>query len=168
MDLVVAPFIGSHGMVISPEVPGKDLLLLDADKIGRIFASKNLVLLRDFAVSTSAFKTFSERLCAEFMTYEGGASARWIVDGDRTLMTVSEPSHRFAIPLHGEMYYAKNPPRILWFYCARPAAEAGETTVGDGAGICERLSDGTRTLFEKNRIRYICTHADGRWQGAFG
>jgi hypothetical protein len=82
-------------------------------------------------------------------------------------MTVTEPSHRFGIPLHGEMYYAKERPQILWFHCVRPANEAGQTTVADGATIYQALAADTRAFFETQRIRYICRFPVGRWQNLF-
>lgn len=167
MTAALGSFLGTHGVVVSPATTSDGIQSLDAGEVARTFAAQSLVLFRGFWMSTASFKEFSERLCEAFMTYEGGASARRKVDGDPTVMTVTEPTHSFAIPLHGEMYYVKHPPGILWFYCVRPADAGGETTVADGAAIYDRLSRGTRALFEEHRIRYVCTYADGRWQELF-
>jgi alpha-ketoglutarate-dependent taurine dioxygenase len=167
-SMVLRQLFDGHGVTVAPATSDESILSLDPAEVARIFAAENLVLFRGFATPIEAFKQFSEQLCTDFMTYEGGASARRAIGGDPTLMSVTEPSHTFAIPLHGEMYYAKHRPRILWFYCVRPASSGGETTAADGAAFCDALSTGTRTLFEDNRIRYICTHGDGRWQVLFG
>jgi alpha-ketoglutarate-dependent taurine dioxygenase len=166
MTATVAPFLDAHGVMMSPATGG-GIDSLNASEVARVFMEHSLVLFRGFDVSTAAFKAFTDRLCEDFITYEGGASARRAIGGDPTVMTVTEPQQTFAIPLHGEMYYVKRPPEVLWFFCVRPAAAGGETTVADGAVFYERLSDRARDLFEAHRVRYICTYPDGRWQALF-
>jgi alpha-ketoglutarate-dependent taurine dioxygenase len=163
--LTSRPFLGGRlGAMLSCRGGAHPLSAVDAAAVARLFRSAGLVLFRGFDVTMDSFKAFSEALCDGFMGYEGGASARPIVNNDPTMMTVLEPSKRFAIPLHGEMYYTKHRPQVLWFYCATPAERDGETTVADGTELYVRLSPSTRALFETHRIKYICTHPDGRWQ----
>lgn len=166
MTATLTQFSDAGGVVMSPAV-GESLDALDAAAVAEVFAEHGLILFRGFETSRAAFKTFSERLCGDFMTYQGGASVRRPVDGEPTVMTVSEPDHRFAIPLHGEMYYAKRRPGVLWFYCARPADADGETTVADAVALYDRLAPATRAFFEGQPIRYVCTHPAGRWQALF-
>jgi hypothetical protein len=118
-------------------------------------------------VTVASFKALTERVCRDFMSYEGGASARLVIGNDPTVMTVTEPSHSFAIPLHGEMYYTRHRPDILWFYCVRPAERDGETTFAEGSDVLAMLSPPTRGLFEDRGIKYVCTYLDGRWQSLF-
>jgi alpha-ketoglutarate-dependent taurine dioxygenase len=126
-----------------------------------------LVLLRGFDVDVPRFKQFTDSLCSEYRTYVGGASARRPVGGEETVLTVTEPDMTFGIPLHGEMYYTKHRPEVLCFYCARPAAVRGETTVADGVGLYQHLSPQLRELFATRRIKYVCTYPQGRWQQLF-
>jgi alpha-ketoglutarate-dependent taurine dioxygenase len=146
-----------------------DLSLADlpASAVARAFRDNGAILFRGFGVDKSAFKAFTDVLCPNFMTYEGGASARQNVNGEDTLLTVTEPSMLHGIPLHGEMYYTSLKPYVLFFYCERPAAENGETTVADGAALYRDLKPETRKYFTDHKIKYVCTYPDGRWQQLF-
>lgn len=144
-----------------------DILDLPVPEVLRAFRGMNLLLFRGFGMDLDRFRKLTERLTTGFVSYAGGAAARALVDGDPTMMTVSEPTHHYPVPLHGEMYYVENKPQILWFYCVKPVAEGGATTVGDGCWILENLKDSTRRLFEENRIKYVMIHPEGRWQKIF-
>jgi alpha-ketoglutarate-dependent taurine dioxygenase len=167
MNLRTETMLNGLGLCVRADVTRRDLSDVAPSDIASLFRSVGLLLFRNFDASIPEFKRFTESICQDFMTYEGGASARSIVDNDPTLMTVTEPSHRFGIPLHGEMYYAKERPQILWFFCVRPADEAGETTVADGATVYQALAADTRAFFETRGIRYVCRFPAGRWQSLF-
>jgi alpha-ketoglutarate-dependent taurine dioxygenase len=143
------------------------LLDLPASRIAASLRSKGALLFRGFVGTIAEFKLLSERLCSDFMSYQGGATVRHPIGGDSTMLTVSGPSVRRAIALHGEMYYAKERPGVLFFYCVTPAAEDGETTLADGVTLFEKLKPATRRLFEESQIKYLCTYPDGRWQQLF-
>jgi len=157
---------GGHGAVVSAQ-GDSDIRSIDVNAALQQFRDKGLVLFRGFKTDMDGFRWLTGALSGGFMTYEGGASARTFVDGDPTLLTVSEAKHSFAVPLHGEMYYQKIHPAILWFYCANPAAVDGETTVASGVDVYNALSPATRELFESRKVNYICTYPDGRWQELF-
>lgn len=146
---------------------GLDILDLPMDEVRTHFQQTGVLLFRDFDLDMERFRKLTERLSAGFISYDGGAAARNYVGGDPTLMTVSEPTHSYPVPLHGEMYYVENKPLVLWFYCVKPVADGGQTTVGDGVWIHDHLSEGTRRLFEESRIRYVMIFAEGRWQKIF-
>lgn len=97
----------------------------------------------------------------------GGAYSRETIGGDKTLMSVTGHKLRFAVPMHGEMYYLLHHPTVLWFYCATPALSGGETTVSDGIRFWEALSAPTRALFRSQPLKYIRTYPDGTWQGIY-
>jgi alpha-ketoglutarate-dependent taurine dioxygenase len=160
------PAAGEHGTLISAE-PGTDILDVPPEEISRHFKSTGVVLFRGFDLEIGRFQKLTERITGKFVSYDGGAAARDYVNGDPTVMTVSEPTHNYPVPLHGEMYYVENKPLVLWFYCVKPVEEGGQTTVGDGTRILEMLSDGARSLFTENRIKYIMIFAEGRWQKIF-
>lgn len=157
---------GGHGAVLSGGGNG-DIRGIDVKTALRLFKEEGLLLFRGFQIDMDGFRWLTGALSDGFMTYEGGASARTFIDGDPTLLSVSEAKHTFAVPLHGEMYYQKNHPAILWFYCANPASVDGETTVASGVDVYKALSPATRELFESRNVKYICTYPDGRWQELF-
>jgi alpha-ketoglutarate-dependent taurine dioxygenase len=161
-----APVVNGYGAVVQGS-PDQDVLGLDMAEVAAVFKEKGLLLFRDFKLGLDKFKLLTEALCGDFISYQGGASCRSFVNDDPTFMTVSEAKHSYPVPLHGEMYYAEIRPEVLWFYCVRPADEAGETTVGDGAWFYQHLNPKTRDLFENNKIRYITIHPEGRWQQLF-
>jgi alpha-ketoglutarate-dependent taurine dioxygenase len=105
------------------------------------------------------------------MSYVGGAYSRKKINGDETLLSVTETGgsvDNSAMPLHGEMYYKKKKPTLVWFYCANPALKGGETTVCDGLQIYNNLNPSTQKLFEEKRLKYIRNYADGKWQQIYG
>lgn len=163
---ITAPATGEHGTLIEAG-PGTDILKVPAREIVGRFKSTGIVLFRGFDLDLGMFQTLTEKVSAGFISYDGGAAAREYVNGDPTVMTVSEPTHSYPVPLHGEMYYVERKPLILWFYCVKPVKAGGETTVGDGTWILKNLSDRTRGLFEENRIKYVMIFPEGRWQKIF-
>jgi TfdA family taurine catabolism dioxygenase TauD len=82
-------------------------------------------------------------------------------------MTTTGHTQSFGLPLHGEMYYLKRPPQLLWFYCATPSKSAGETTICDGAALYARLPQTAKDFFAQHRIKYVRELVDGDWQATF-
>ncbi|MBW4696650.1 MAG: TauD/TfdA family dioxygenase [Aphanocapsa lilacina HA4352-LM1] len=147
--------------------PGIGLFDLDFEWVIEAFRTTGYVYFSGFGADTEAFKRFSEKFCTEFRPYVGGAYSRETIGGDKTLMSVTGHKLRFAVPLHGEMYYALYRPSVIWFYCATPALSGGETTVADGIRFWRMLSPATRELFTSQRLKYIRTYPDGTWQGIY-
>ena len=160
------PLAGGVGEIWNGD-PDMAIEDLPARDIAAALRKNGALLFRGFQGDTSAFKRFTDGLCPDFMKYEGGASARKKVDGHETLLTVTEPSMLHGIPLHGEMYYMKNRPSVLFFYCKTPASKDGETTVADGVALYHGLKPETRRYFSEHKIKYLCTYPDGRWQQLF-
>lgn len=144
--------------------PDIDISNLDRKEIIELFTSSSLLLFRSFNVTTETFKAFTELFSTNFASYVGGAYSRETINGDKTLLSVTGGKQKFAVPLHGEMYYRKQKPDIIWFYCATPAVKDGETTVCDGIQLYNELSDSTRELLHQKRLKYIRTYPDGVWQ----
>ena len=129
---------------------------------------------RGFPNSPETFEKFTTSFGGDFMTYMGGGYKRRTINegGDKSIMSVnyylgSEEQSKFSLPLHGEMYYIKRRPELMWFYCVCPAESEGETTVCDGEAILAGLKPSTRDLFANQRLRYIRYYPDGEWQKRF-
>jgi len=138
---------------------------LDKEEIIKLFKSSGFLLIRGFDIDTEQFKKFTASLSTEFMPYIGGAyNQREAINGDKTVLSVTGANLRYAVPLHGEMYYTKNKPSLLWFYCATPPLSGGETTVCDGIQVYQKLSDSTKELFHTKRLKYIRSYPKFMWQ----
>lgn len=142
----------------------QDICGLDQAEVIEQFNTSSLLLFRRFDVDTEDFKKFTELFSTNFVSYIGGAYSREMINGDKTLLSVTGGKESFPVALHGEMYYRKQRPDILWFYCATPALQDGETTVCDGIEIYEQLSSSTQELFQEKRIKYTRTYPTGVWQ----
>jgi alpha-ketoglutarate-dependent taurine dioxygenase len=141
-----------------------NILELAPSEVNDLLRDSSLILFRGFDLNTEKFKEFSNSLCQDFLAYVGGAYSRDMINEDKTLLSVTGHKLHFAVPFHGEMYYKKHKPEIMWFYCATPAVKDGETTICDGIKVFDHLSLATRDLFTNNRIKYIRTYIDGSWQ----
>jgi alpha-ketoglutarate-dependent taurine dioxygenase len=141
-----------------------DIYELDREKVIDLFTSSSLLLFRGFEVDTDKFKKFTELFSTNFVSYVGGAYSREMINGDKTLLSVTGGKQKFAVPLHGEMYYRKQKPSIIWFYCATPALKDGETTICDGMQVYNELSASTRELLTNKRLKYIRTYPASAWQ----
>lgn len=148
--------------------PGGVLADLDVGSLLALFAEEGAVLLRGFGGGRDGFVGLSERASRGFSTYQGGFFRdRRPVERNETLLTVTASREGFAVPLHGEMYYTKNRPAMLWFYCERPPDADGETTLCDGEQLWQRMSDEAKATFTDRRVKYVRHLPDGAWQEAF-
>lgn len=171
--LQVDPLFDTFGAVVTPR--GDDGLLdLSRDAVLSLFRQSGAVLFRGFAPDLEGYQTFSDRFCAEFITYMGGGYQRRVInaEGDQTILSVNyylgqKQQRTFGLPLHGEMYYLDNRPEVIWFYCLRPASEEGETTVADAAQVYQALSPATRACFHQQRLKYIRSYQREDWQARF-
>jgi alpha-ketoglutarate-dependent taurine dioxygenase len=154
--------LGATAPIRTPDVADVDIPV-----VTKLFRSTGLILFRGLDLDLPRFRALTERFCTDFVSYAGGGTARPLHDGDPTMMAVAEAGHHYPTPLHSEMSYTSDRPLVLWFYCQRPAREAGETTVADGVRFASELSPATRELFETRGLRYVLKHPDGRWQSIF-
>lgn len=171
----VRPIDGDIGLLL--EGNGRRLSDLATAEVAALFERHGVLLLRGFTSkgreeSKQDFVSFSDRLTAEFSNYRGGglrfaALDRQSVDGMPTLMTTTGHTQKFGIPLHGEMYYLRQPPGLIWFYADLPPARDGETTLADGAEVFAQLKPASQDFFRHNRIKYVRALVDGDWQATF-
>lgn len=163
MKITTKPISKTFGTTLLGTKDG-DLYKIDTQEVISYFKSSSLLLFRGFEVNTDKFKQFTELLSTNFVSYVGGAYSREMINGDKTLLSVTGGKLHFAVPFHGEMYYKKQRPDILWFYCATPALKDGETTVCDGIQVYDELSKSTQELFQNKRLKYIRSYAADVWQ----
>ncbi|MBE8986036.1 TauD/TfdA family dioxygenase [Nostoc sp. LEGE 12450] len=138
------------------------ILELDKEEIISLFKANGILLFRGFDVDVDIFKEFTNLLSIDFINYAGGAFSRRVINGDETLLSVND--FKSEIKLHGEMYYQKNIPLMLWFFCANPPLEDGETTVCDGRQFFNEISSSTKELFSKKKLKFTVRVSQEDWQ----
>ncbi|MGK7875894.1 MAG: TauD/TfdA family dioxygenase [Xenococcaceae cyanobacterium] len=141
-----------------------DIFALSRDQVIDCFKSSGCLLFRGFELDAEKFKNFTNLFSTSYMSYLGGAILREAINGDKTVLAVTGSKHRFAVPLHGEMYYMKHRPTLIWFYCDTPALSQGETTLCDGSQFYEEMSQTSQELFNTKRLKYIRSYPNGLWQ----
>lgn len=138
------------------------ILELDKEEIISLFKFHGILLFRGFDVDVDIFKEFTNLLSIDFINYAGGAFSRRVINGDETLLSVND--FKSEIKLHGEMYYQQNIPLLLWFFCANPPLEDGETTVCDGRQFFNEISSSTKELFNKKKLKFNVRISQDDWQ----
>ncbi len=162
LTLTHTPFTKTFGIVISSDK--KDSIFdLNRDKITELLDNFHFVFFRGFNLDTEAFTKFSDRFSHKFIGYSGGAYSRETINDNATLLSVTG-NDLHLVPAHGEMYYVNSRPDLLWFYCATPADQGGQTTVYDARQIYEELSQETQKLFHSQRLKYVRNYPNGFWQ----
>ncbi|MBN4004358.1 MAG: TauD/TfdA family dioxygenase [Nostoc sp. LPT] len=138
------------------------ILELDKEGIISLFKANGILLFRGFDVDVDIFKEFTNLLSIDFINYAGGAFSRRVINEDETLLSVND--FKSEIKLHGEMYYQQNIPLMLWFFCANPPVEDGETTVCDGRQFFNEISSSTKELFSKKKLKFTVRISQEDWQ----
>lgn len=169
-DFDTTPIDDGIGAII--EARGRGLDDLAPEHVGALLRRHGVLLFRGFTKDTDGFVAFSDRLTEDFSNYRGGGLRfamldREAVGGHSTVLTTTGHTQSFGIPLHGEMYYMKHPPQLLWFYAEVPPVAGGQTTLGDGAALFQALKPETQAWFRDNDIKYVRNLVDGDWQATF-
>lgn len=167
----LTPLTENFGVILSPSGE-TDSLPIERSKIADLFERYRCIVFRGFKATVDDFQCLTSELTKDFLTYQGGGFTvgpfkRSMIDNQKTLLTATGKTQDFPLPLHGEMYYLGQPPDLIWFYCAKPVEEGGETTVGDGVQIFRELSDSTARMLENRHISYRRHLRDSDWQAAF-
>lgn len=159
-------------LVVEPQVEGI-LLWVWAEK-NREFIEDSLqkhggVLFRGFNVRTPGeFENCVRAICSELLSYSERTTPRTqVADGIYT--STEYPAHQ-SIAMHNELSYALRWPRKIWFFCARPADEGGETPIVDVRKVCQRISPTIRQRFIEKGWTLARNFGDGlglQWQDSF-
>ncbi len=172
--------VQTPSFLVSPLAPGFGALvaatalsgLPEPAEIMALTSQYGTLLLRGFPFDFDAFVAFTDRCCSSFSKYVGGgirfrALNRDSMGAEGTVMTTTGSTQAFPIPLHGEMYYQKIRPDVLWFFCQRAPAEHGQTTLADGRLIFEQFSAETKNILRSRRLCYIRQLAPDDWATSF-
>lgn len=133
------------------------------DEIYKHLKEKGVVLLRGFDASTRDFIAFSNQFPDVFLPYQGG-SIRPSVNGDPTVISITEKDGHHSVYFHGEQYYQKIHPTTFWMYALIPPASNGATLLCDGRELYARLPKEIKQLFTEKKIKYSRYFPSGVWQ----
>ncbi|MGF1488640.1 MAG: TauD/TfdA family dioxygenase [Prochloraceae cyanobacterium] len=138
------------------------LLDLDRKLIIDSFQAEGVLLFKGFAGGADSFIEFSNSISQDFMDYTGGYVKRDKINNNPTVLTVNDFNNE--IKLHGEMYYQKQHPSLIWFYCAQPPEKDGQTIVCDGKQFYNELSDSLKNLFATKKLKFPAKLSKETWQ----
>jgi alpha-ketoglutarate-dependent taurine dioxygenase len=139
-----------------------NILDLDREEIINLFKSYGVLIFRGFDNSVDTFTKFTNSLSKDFRDYTGGVFNRRVINGDATVLSVNDFHEE--IKLHGEMYYQQDIPLMLWFFCAHPASQDGETILCDGRQFFNELSNPLKELFSNKKLKYFAHMNKEAWQ----
>jgi alpha-ketoglutarate-dependent taurine dioxygenase len=169
----ISPFSPHVGSLVkaSENAPLEQLPLAEIqDALKRTGA----VFFHGFGATLDDFERFTNAFSDDYMDNTGSGSYRATAEkaNDGTIQNVAYNYGRktqltFGLPLHADRSYVKSQPELIWFLCARPAAEKGLTFVCDGVKILEELSPRTREVFEAKRLKYVRNYPQEEWQVTF-
>jgi hypothetical protein len=144
----------------------------ERDFLQRQLLACGALLLRGCPVATAAqFARFVREFSGtRLLDYAGGASPR-VKLGDG-VYTSTEYPRNYTLSLHNELSYTSRWPAHLFFCCATPAADGGETPLGASRAILKNIDEQVVREFKRKQIKYV-RHLHGgagsgySWQEAF-
>ena len=167
-------------LVLTPDTPSDGSLAAltawiqaERGELERMLRDAGGVLFRGFALSTAEeFQQAIKAFQSDLLPYVEGQSQRSRVHG--AVYTSTEYPAEHTVTLHNELSYVNSPPRHIYFFCAKPPGELGETPIVDCRRVLTKLAPGTRAAFEDRGILYVKNMHDeaasgfGKsWQGHF-
>lgn len=116
-------------------------------------AKHGAVLLRGFAIDTpQELESVVEAVQPKLLNYVEGDSPRTKITGK--VYTSTEYPETYQISLHNELSYAHKWPRKIFFYCAHPPSQGGETPIVDCREVLQVLDPQTRERFVTRKVKY--------------
>src|SRR5215207_2935620 len=136
------------------------LVHCEAENLREELLNSAAILFRGFpSLSIPEFAEFATAFSGRpLLDYTAGASPRTKLGGG--VYTSTEYPSSFALHLHNELSYTFAWPEYLFFFCVTPAAEGGETPLGDSRSILAQIDGDVVARFETKGIRYARTLDD--------
>jgi alpha-ketoglutarate-dependent taurine dioxygenase len=159
-------------LVVTPVVPDLNLHTWLADHWSLVepcLLEHGALLFRGFHVDTApALDRAVAAVSTGAMPYEERSSPRSQVAGN--IYTSTDYPPEYPIFLHNEQSYNLSFPLRLFFACATPARESGETPIADSRRVLQRLDASVRRRFVEKKYLYVRNFGGGlglSWQSAF-
>jgi len=160
-------------LMVQPLMPGINLAEWAANQanfIQQCLSETGAILFRNFKVRNAAeFEQVVKAASAsELLPYKERSSPRSKVEGN-VYTSTDYPSDQ-SIFLHNENSYQHTWPLKIFFYCALPAQQGGETPIADTRRIFMRIPGHIKERFIEKQWRYV-RNFNGRfglpWQTVF-
>ncbi len=167
-----SPSGGVLPLVVQPAINGTDLSVWAAGH--QPFIAENLLkhgglLFRGFAVGAEKdFERFLGAVSPAMMNYVEGATPRTRLSDK--VYTSTEYSSDQVIALHNELSYVTRWPMKIWFFCAQPAEQEGETPIADVRNVYKLLDPHIVRKFVEKGWMLVRNFGEGlslSWQTSF-
>lgn len=159
-------------LVIRPNNAAFDLIEWareNREYVDAALAKHGALLFRGFDIGGAAtFGQFIKTLSGDLIEYHERSSPRSEV-GERVYTSTNYPARQRIFP-HNEQSYNLVFPLKIVFYCQTPAAQGGETPIGDTRRVYQRLDPRIRERFMEKGYMYVRNFGDGLglpWQDVF-
>ncbi len=126
---------------------------LPRDHVIHLFERHGVLVFRGFGIEPGDVVDSVGRYSQTLLRMDAPRRRDAVGSGGATVLT---DYVGMAIPLHSEnsYFFSQYWPEMIWFYCERPAAKAGNTTICDGAAAWQELSPALRAQFLDKRLVY--------------
>lgn len=159
-------------LLVQPALEGVSLggwLEGHGEEVERHLRERAGVLFRGFSVRSEAdFEAVARSLSGSLIEYTYRSTPRSQVHG-RVYTSTEYPADQ-SIPLHNEMAYSRSWPMKIWFFCALPADQEGETPIADSRRVYELIDPAVRERFESRGVLYVRNYGGGldlSWEDVF-
>lgn len=126
------------------------------------------ILFRGFHISSPVeLEQFASALCTDLFNENGEHSRNAVSDNIYT--PVFYPQDKKLL-WHNENSFNDTWPMKIWFYCAQPAEQGGETTIVDSRRVFQLVDKELRDKFAEKKIMYVRNFREGvglNWQAVF-
>jgi hypothetical protein len=155
--------LGKNGVKILNSENYQSILELSVQTTLDYFKLFGILLFRSFDVNYQTMKAFAEKFSSRFVLDKD----RPIVDPRNKFITLVDPGMHYVSP-HCENANSPFRPDVVWFCCAVPAAQGGETLYWDGIRVWEEMSEELKDLFISKKIRFLQKFPAADWKRFLG
>jgi alpha-ketoglutarate-dependent taurine dioxygenase len=133
----------------------------------KLLEHAGILFRRSGTNSPEAFQRVAWANSPDLITYQERAAPRTEVA--RNVYTSTEFAADQWIPMHHEMSYSHNWPRLIYFYCDLAPGQGGRTPLADDRKIYPRIDAAIKDRFIERRVMYLRNYRPeiDPWQQAF-
>jgi alpha-ketoglutarate-dependent taurine dioxygenase len=163
---------GALPLVLRPSIDGVDLVtwaLSHRELVQAYLLKHGGLLFRNFKISSiEVFAQFVNATSSGPLPYRERSSPRTQINGN--IYTSTDYPADQSIFLHNENSYQRTWPLKIFFFCAHPAAQDGETPIADCRKVFERIDPKIRQRFIEEGWMLVRNFGNGlslTWQSVF-
>ena len=127
------------------------------------FKLHGFLIFRGFEIDSKKMKVFAEQFSSRFIRDRG----RSLIDSSDGFVGLVDGGTHYISP-HCEHANSPFRPDIVWFCCAVPAAQGGETLVWDGIRVWQEMNKELKNLFVKKKVRFFQKFPATAWKYFLG